>query len=220
MTIQILNNIINLWNQSYNKNYPPPRSLPFISEETRQRLLEELGLQTPPTTLRVFEGITNEKQLTPSELVYGMTQNIFVDIIDVNRPLAEEINKSTTGVTPVIIDARMAGMALVIRVYDLELEHDFIHRFVNLDAEDLGIVSETVKAGNWNQSILHKLLTTPRIPEQQVALNSIVREASRDVMMPGEFIIGAGQMYALLLKWWPKMFPNQTSDQPPTADLA
>lgn len=148
-----------------------------------------------------------------------MAQNIFADIIDVNSPLAEEMNKSIIHLPISVTDSRLSGMALVIRAYDLDLEHDLIPRFANLGKEDLGIINETVKTNTIDLSILQKLLNMPRIPEQQATLNSIIKESSKHVWIPSELTIGAGQMYALLSKWWPKLFPNQTPSEPSTSNL-
>lgn len=201
---------------------PPPRRLPFISEETRQRLLEELRLDTLPTTARVLEGITGERQSDRVELVGGMTQDIFADLISVNRPLAEEINKFTANYGAIFGQARLEGMALVLRAYDIELEHDIIGRLANLYADDLMEVEKVVGVRTIGMTTLQKLLTSPRVPEQQVALNYMVKAASIYMLSPSEAIIGAGQMYALLTKWWPKLYPPQPSSQPespPQPDL-
>ena len=194
--------------------------MPIISEETHQRLLEDFGLDMPQKTQDIIGNITGERKQSPWQTAQSITSQVFRDLMAVNRPLIQTIDEELKKQEPyeAATDTRTIGMAIVLRAFDINSQHDLTSRFSNLQPTDLEVVRIIIQQGlvPINTPILRRLLSTPRIPEQQVALNNIVNKVGSYGGGLNIFVQeGASIMYNTLSRLWPKLYPNQTPNQPP-----
>ncbi|MBI2314529.1 hypothetical protein HYU93_00495 [Candidatus Daviesbacteria bacterium] len=194
---------------------PPPFPLPIISEDTKRRLLEETGLDTDPRTRRIIQGISGE----PTNVlitINSLTDNVFLDLIDINRGLVEAISEELTRLgPPTEASERTKGMALVLRAFHIQSGFDLLPRLGNLkENEDKNMVRGVIRASlpskTQNLSLLEGLLTMPRIPEQQIVLNELIKKAGEVIGFKKAVSEGASVMYQILGRMWPRLYPPQT----------
>lgn len=213
-----------IWNYNhYQNHYPPPRALPIISEEIKNRLLEELGLDIDWKTQEILRNTGKEIE-SPRQKADSLINTVFNDLIGSNRGFVqvifEDLSNKTTFKSET--DDRTMGMAIILRAFDEYFDFDLIPRFGSLLQEDLNltrrIIREDLPPKGEEESLLGRLLKMPRVPEQQIALNEILRKAKKTSSFnPGSYVYeGASIMYQILGHLWPKLFPqNQTTPPEP-----
>lgn len=209
---------------------PPPQPLPIISEETRQSLFEELGLDNSPDTQRIITGITGER-VTPVDRIHSLAEIVFGDLIMSNRGLAQTISDELSLREPYkqvkfITRRRELGMAIVLKAFHIQSGFNLVPNFGKLQGEDLNLVRQIIQTSIPSDSdtdslpILERLLSMPRIPEQQFVLNEIIQK-TRKVLATNNIYAqeGANTMYAILSHLWPKLGPETPSTQPPNVSF-
>ena len=206
---------------------PPPQPLPIISEDTKNKLLEELGLDTDLRTNQIIQSITGKPLELSSELIRASAESTFFDLITANRGIVAGIDEelSKVDLNPNKHNAFTNGMAIVLRAFQLNSDFGLIPRFVKLEPEDTQLVGTIIQKIITLESSqlpnLTRLLKLPRIPEQQIALNEIIGKTTSFSSLGGVYVQqtrdGASAMYQILGHLWPKLYPpNQTiAPQPP-----
>ncbi len=202
----------------------PPQYLPIISEKTKVRLLEELGLDNDPKTREIIQGISGRTE-SPRKLAESLTINILSDLAGYNRKFVLAMDEELTKIDPHagISTDRTIGMAIILRAFEIDSDFDLISRFNNLGQEDIEIAMRTIQENTASKPlpdipILKRILSAPRIPEQQVALNGIVKDVDKSYIPEyiGYLTEGTAIMYVLLSHLWPKLYPQNPSPiQPP-----
>lgn len=200
---------------------PRPQALPIVSDQTRDKILEELGLDTDQKTRDIISGITHEKTPSIYKLREEMAARVFSGLVAVNRPLVqalqEAIKVNLYFVHEAIYRSECAeGIAVVIRAFDIESEHDLIGNFRNIDADDIARIKEIFHESLWSKEmpdLLERILKIPRVPEQQINLNSIINRTASSLGSEEHLRSGAGIMYKILSEFRPKLFPRGSTSQ-------
>lgn len=200
---------------------PRPQALPIISEQTRNKILEELGLDMDQKTKDIISSITYEKKPPVYNLRQEMAERVFSGLVTVNRPLVQALQEAIKDDLYFRHEAPYrsecaAGIAVVIRAFDIESEHDLIGNFQNIDAGDIARIKEIFRESLWSekmQDLLERILRIPRIPEQQINLNSIIDKTASSLGIEEPLRSGAGIMYKILSEFRSKLFPRGTTSQ-------
>lgn len=160
----------------------------------------------------------------PHDLVESVTNNTFSDLLSINRNFVQILDEELTKVQPFpeATNGRTAGMAVVLRAFEVDSGFNLLSGFRNLQADDLNLVRKIIQGSIPSQSsdlpILKRLLEMPRIPEQQVALNEIIQKADPySSIFRGFSTEGAATMYQILSHLWPKLSTYPPPPPPPIA---
>ncbi|MDP3973452.1 MAG: hypothetical protein Q8P92_01335 [Candidatus Daviesbacteria bacterium] len=119
-------------------------------------------------------------------------------------------------------DAASKGMAVVVQAYQIDSGRNLFSRVQDLSEEDLSemgkIMEEVILPTNTDVSLLRRVLSTPRIPEQHLNLIYCVNKTAEGAIAldDREFKEGAAAMFRILSYLAPKLYPNpsQTPEQP------
>lgn len=190
-----------------------PSVLPMVSSEVKNRIIEDMGGANP-----------NDPLPNRSEF----SENVFADLLNSNRTFVEAINDvlaqritdQIPGIAVFKQDAFIEGMAIVIKAFDYTMKSDLLLRFASLQADDIHAAREALEASIPKQeehtiSIVQRLLTLPRIPDQQIDLNECINTAGRfNPVFQRQITTGATAMYKTLGALWPKLYPPQTAPPP------
>lgn len=127
----------------------PQGGLPFISDTTRQRMLEELNLDTDLKSQAIVAGITGERKPYSGELLEAMTIDTLASLADINRPFVQAVQEAIkTGLRFGHMrdhrDECAEGMAVVLRAFNMEESFDLLERFTNLQPEDIARVNQVI----------------------------------------------------------------------------
>ena len=204
---------------------PKSQPLHIISEETAKMLSEDFGLDISASTERVIHGITAEKQLSHREIFESQAAEVFTNLASINPQFVETIHKHLSNTeddslkTNSGANAAIVGMAVVLRAYDIETNYDLISRFRNLQSMDLETSDRLLEKFlvSSPRNILEQALRGPKIPDQQINLNEIVKKVTRDYSplyhshYKRYVNLGAATIYKTLEALWPKLFPQGES---------
>lgn len=208
---------------------PTPDALPKISDQTRQKLLEELALDIDPKTQQISGSISGERSQSRYDALTSLAENVFGDILSTNSAFVETINQNIRAKkehsTPSLKDDVVKGMAVVFRIYHLESNFSLLENLHNLTPEDLDEVARAIEdslsSAESQADILSRLLTTKRIPEMELNLNLIVNKAAEVTLGDRKNVReGAAAMYYALLALKSKLFRTPdigTNLNPPNA---
>lgn len=194
--------------------------IPVITRETRDSIHQDYNLDyfTLPESLR--------KDEPPGELLIANSKSVFQDLYSDEPKMViaifDALKKTNTSPEGTIyrfkVDAQTQGMALVLKCFQTQLGPDFFPNFSRLTDEDLEkakqVISETLTPAGNDVMILETILSGPKIPEQQIDLNWLVKEISRYALHRDDFREGAATMYKVLANLWHKTTPplNSPSD--------
>lgn len=200
---------------------PQPSSLPIITSEVSDRLLNDLGLNVDSKTASIVAGITGEIS-SPRNNLEDITSEVFADLISSNKGLAEVINSVLDEKLPDSYskDGTLKGMAIVIKSFHYMQNYDLLQRFGNLQPNDISLARQILENSflqkNQDLSILQRLLKLPQIPEQQTNLNESLKKVQPYSSARKErFNTGAVTAYRLLETLWPKLYPPTQTSPPP-----
>ena len=206
---------------------PQSQPLPIITDETSKRLVEDFGLDINTNTQRIVQNISGETQLSTHEIATQQATSVFNDLLssnpDVVKVIYEELKKGklTSDTLPnnqLLIDSATAGAAMVLKAFDIQNNYGLLTNFSKLTETDINTIRSIFEKSFSTQhtTILERVLNTPRIPDQQVALNSTINNLAKDYWgYPGlrsnygSYVnLGALSMYRSLGAVWPKLFPQ------------
>lgn len=193
---------------------PQQVHLPVISEKTRQKLLEELGLHIDLRSAQIA-GI---EYVNPVAALINLPESVFGSIIVHNSKFAETILRSLNEVysseraSYMDVDAATKGMAVVLEAYQLETDHGVFSLLDRLNDGDLTQVHSIIRdvfthSSGAGTPILERVLNVPRIPEHQINLNFCLNEASEkgENIFKRQAVQGGVAMYRVLSHLWPKL---------------
>jgi hypothetical protein len=185
-------------------------SLPMISDETGQRVIEELGMDAP-------------REVLPYEKREAMAVDIFSNLAEINsefvKTTQQAIKDHLYAGTAYNRSACAEGMAVVLRAFDIQSDYKLINNFSNLQAEDLprvsAVIEETLGNPDSERDLLERVLRIPKIPEQQIMLNKVVTKATQASGLGAEQVrVGAAAMYKILAEMRPKLYQSNPSTPP------
>lgn len=120
-----------------------------------------------------------------------------------------------------ILDSQTEGMAFILMAYELVGGVDLFSNLGKLTEEDLEqvkqIISETIPRPGTNTTILERVLSLPRIPEQHTFLLSIINEAFdyKHQKCSIEHKQGAVAMFRILANLWPRLIQLTSEPKKP-----
>lgn len=199
-------------------------SLPIISDEAGQRVIEELGMDVDGRTQGIIAGITGESKLPPGVMRGNLALDVFTRIAGVNpdfvRTVQQAIKNNLYAGVAHNRSACAEGMAVVIRAFDVESDFNLVNNFANLQQVDIQraneIVAQALGGKKEGKDLLEEILETPRIPEQQITLNRVVTKATQASGSGQRQVnLGAAAMYKVLAEMRPKLYPPK-APTPPT----
>ncbi len=195
---------------SYPEGEQSKISLPQITNETRDRLKEEV-----PDEMDMFFGSRK------------FAKDVFGSLVSSNRSLVEGIYRELHRVKPGYdnqhsIDDYAIGMAVVLRAFDINSDFRLMEKFKELTSDDIGkgigVVKETMDEEVSAKSIFASVLRAPVIPEHQVNLRSALHDFETG-LGNSETELGGQMMYKILEDLWPKLQSNnggESPQEPPT----
>lgn len=207
---------------------PQFHALPIISEETGKRLIENLGLDQSIRDRGILSRITGENMEYPMQRAQALTNQVFGDLITINGAFVQGIDEELSSINPnpklPMNDNITMGMALVLRAFDVNQDFGLIEKFNGLQPENVimarSLLRKSIPSENSNISILRRLLTLPKIPDQQVTLNNIIKQTGQNAgIWSQDLIQGATAMYVILGYLWPKLYPQNQTPTTPTSGI-
>ncbi len=178
-------------------------TLPLISEEVKNRIFQDLGLDNDGQRPE-FSGAKLYSELE------SMTETVFADLMDINPGLVKDLEQKlrqfyTQSSNGVLLrgsmDAEVEGMALILRAYDLQTNHNLFERLGNINVAVAATFIEQLYSQK-DESLLSRIVNQPRIPEQNVNLNKIVKAVGAKDPYQKYRSKGAASMYSLLRSNW------------------
>src|SRR3989344_1383603 len=186
---------------------PTSSSLPIISDEVRDCLMADLGLDVDDASRRIVAGITGESPEDPRLRASALVESVFNDIRVTNPNFVLgtlDVLKGIKNYWDFRIDGFTIGMATVISAFDKMSNWSLTDRFDRLNQEDveeaLKIIRDTASSGI-KGSILERVISGPRIPNHQINLNQFITKLIKSTsLIPQATTMraGAGAMYKIL----------------------
>lgn len=203
---------------------------PFVTAETKDRLLTELGIKQEteePQALdsrdvivnRILDSMEGKQMKSSSEFYRGMfdfAKETFMEVADVNPELVKTIQGviKEKDVSGLYSDQYAAGMALVLKAMHYQSDYKLIYKLSELEPQDLETIRTAIVNGfpSKTRDIFEYALTAPRIPVTQENLRELVNApGEKNPSFRTEFKLGAALMYDALDKVWENLSINQTS---------
>ena len=223
----------------------PRNGLPIISQETRDRLLEEMGIgggnisqpdsSAHPTDQLIREaidlqtGITAQAMAKKTNRAEDYTLSSLDDIVD-SRPELLSVLKDAVqnglGTKESYFMQRYAwGIGLVIKSFHVQSDFRLIPDLNKLTDEDLLKIGDVVSTAinsvgglstSSSSDPFTRALNRPRIPAHQQFLREIVDGPPQiNSMFDADYKVGAGAMYRAMEVIWTRLYPGQTPPSEP-----
>lgn len=213
--------------------------LPVISQETRDRILEEIGVDvnslsqpTPPShptdqlireMVDLSSGKTHRGMTERSKRAEKVTLSSLGDIAD-SKPellkvLQEAVAEGLESNDPIFITEYARGIGLVIKAFHIQSDFRLIPDLEKLRDEDLSRIGEVVSSGiklagglDVMSDPFTKALNAPRIPASQQFLREVIDAPTKvnEYMFSADYRAGAGVMYKAMEVIWSRLYPGQT----------
>lgn len=224
----------------------PRNGLPIISSDTRDRMLEEMGLlqkETDQPTLGgghptdqlireaidVQTGKTAREQSERYKRVNDVALSSLIDIADINpgfvRSLKDGVDAGIGQSSSVYSHYFARGIGLVVKAFHIESDYKLIQDLGKLSERDLDEVKQTIANGihayQREDNPFSRALNFPRVPTTQSFLREIIEKPAvfDFINFSDRYKVGAGVMYRAMETIWARLYPGQTppAESPPSA---
>lgn len=210
---------------------PPPEpgkiTVPQISTETRDRVIEIFGLDKTQKDRGILDGITGRKTEQPGKAVLDDSLEVWGDVARINRNVATGIQtvfterrNSGPNLGKMSEDSILAGMAFVLRVYDFQSNNQLLDNFNRLDTTEIEVIQEIIRESIsvTNKNVLDQALSQPRIPSYYIDLNQLINTVlqnnSQAYLYGSHFRVGAAVGFGILERVGGKLLPQQKPPEP------
>ena len=219
----------------------PRTGAPFVTAETRDKLLSEFGLiddqpkepeLTNPTDRLLRDAIdaSQHKQAQESyRFTIGMKEhalNIFGDIAENNSNFVIRLREVLKEVDPynMYLDTYALGMSVVLRAMHVQSDYRLYYKLSQLNEADIDRFSSVIKEGleytrPGDSNILDKALSIPRIPQSQENLRELVERVDKYHSLDTRYKYGASVVYKAIDGIWPSLGMNGENHQSPPPEI-
>lgn len=227
----------------------PRNGLPVISQETRDKILEEMGLsqkevdQQPPggghpTDQLLREAIdvqTGKIQRERSDRYNRVGEVVLSSLMDIAEVKPEFVRALKSGVDTgigypdsVSADDYARGISLVLKAFHIESDYKLIPDLERLTGKDMEDVKQAIANGlqayEKEHNAFNKALNFPRVPSTQGFLREVIERPRTDISpytYGDRYRVGAGLMYRAMETIWSRLYPGQApSSEPPSTPPA
>lgn len=188
------------------------RSCPMISYATSFQLDNEFNVAENPDHIEVasrYEGLTEDN---PFFIALSKADELFSYLRNGNKKhLVSEIqnwlrkNYMRSSGSPVWMDSASAGMAVVLRAFQLQTHSSFLENLRNLDSFYLRPVFEDVIGYNPTMSKIDRAMTRTEIPPFQLYLNGSINRLAAYSPVEYALLDGAAVVYKVIDEFWPQI---------------